>query len=140
MIYFDFKKIISVNVNGSQYDITPTLVTASSKNETIDFCHVVQKENKLLTSIEDSVIPMTHSNTCKAKQEQKHRKRGVNDQPVNFYVEYLVVLDYTVYNKYQILFNTLNSNRLIDYLRIQYAHIINAVSLIFSFLISFKFL
>ena len=40
-------KLISVVNNGSQYDIIPTLVRCPITNQTIDFCHIVQKEDQM---------------------------------------------------------------------------------------------
>ena len=51
----------------------------------------------------------------------------MSGSPINFYIEYLAVLDYTVYNKYTNLFNTYSTDIVIQFMRIQYSHLISAV-------------
>ncbi len=51
----------------------------------------------------------------------------MNGQPLNFYVEYLVVLDSSVYLKYKNIFNQLDDDLILQYLRIHYSHLVHAV-------------
>lgn len=117
-------------MNGSQYDITPVLVIDALTNKTVGFYHVVQKESPLSNFRDDLNTIVSKSNKCKAQQVER-KKRSVNGQPVNLYVDYLLVLDYSVYNKYQKIFNTYSSNIVMQFLRIQYSHIMNAVNINF---------
>ncbi len=56
-------------------------------------------------------------------------KRAGSNVPISLYVEYLAILDSTVYSKYLNMFYSFNFNVVMQYLKIQYSHIISAVSI-----------
>ena len=56
------------------------------------------------------------------------KKRSLNGQPVQLYVEYAIVSDSTVFEKYTNLLNTSNPNIVIQYLQIYYAQLVNAIN------------
>ena len=59
---------------------------------------------------------------------------------MNLYIEYLAVLDSTVYLKYKNLYNQLNDQTLMQFLNIYYSQLVNAVKfLMLKKIISIKF-
>ena len=127
------------------------VVDSETGKETM-FCHIVEIEsaslnfeddfrkfcfkniysNKLnyfynLEMLQDTNEP--RSNGCKANSERKKRAVVTNNMPVNLYVSYLIVLDSTVFTKYKNLFGQLSNDLTMQYLRIQYSQLVNAVNI-----------
>jgi hypothetical protein len=50
------------------------------------------------------------------------------DKEFNFYVQYLIVIDSSVYQKFQKLLTTFTPDLLLQYLKIYYSHIVNGVN------------
>ena len=57
------------------------------------------------------------------------RNKRANGLPANFFVEYLVVLDSTIFQKYAGAYSQLNNNTqlVLQYLKIHFSHLVNAV-------------
>ena len=64
------------------------------------------------------------------------KKRAVNGGPLQLYVEYLMVSDAVIFNRYMNLLQTSNSTIVIQYLQIFFTQLINAVNL--RYINSFK--
>lgn len=58
------------------------------------------------------------------------KKRSLNVQPLNLYVEYLAVIDSSVVAKYQNLFSQLSYDLVLQYLNIYLSQILNSVTII----------
>ena len=57
------------------------------------------------------------------------KKKSLNGQPVQLYVEFGLISDSTVYNNYLSFFpNTVNPQIVIQYMQIYYAQVMNAVN------------
>ena len=56
-------------------------------------------------------------------------KRNINNKPFNLYVKCMVVLDSTVFTKYKSFFNVLDDNLVMQYLKIHFSQLVNAVSI-----------
>ena len=56
-----------------------------------------------------------------------NRKRSINKQPVNIFIKYLVVLDQSVLDKYKKLYQQLDDELVMQYLKIQFCQILNGV-------------
>ena len=58
------------------------------------------------------------------------RKKRSDSNAQNFFIEYLIVIDDTVYNQFVSLFGNLNDSLLMDYINIFFCQIINGVNFI----------
>ena len=56
------------------------------------------------------------------------KARSLYDQPLNFYVETLIVTDESIYNKHKVLSGSTNQNVILEHIRIYYAHAFNGVN------------
>jgi hypothetical protein len=63
------------------------------------------------------------------KIETKFRKkRSLNGQQLQLYVEYFMISDSTIFDKFSNLLNTSNNNIVIQYLQIYYVQLVNAIN------------
>ena len=56
------------------------------------------------------------------------KKRAVNGQPVQVYIEYLIVSDSTIYDQVSGLLNTTNKTIVLQYMQIFFAQVTNAIN------------
>ncbi len=56
------------------------------------------------------------------------KKRSIYRQPVNINIDYLVVLDLSVFNKYKKLYKQLDDDLVMQFLKIQFCQIVNGVN------------
>ena len=56
------------------------------------------------------------------------KKKSVNGQPVQIYIEYAIISDSTVFNKIKYLLNTSNTTLVIQYLQIFFSQTISCVN------------
>ena len=61
--------------------------------------------------------------------KSRNNARSVSGQPLNLFVETLVVTDESIYSKHQALSGSTDSNVVFQHMRIYYAHSIHGVSL-----------
>ena len=109
-----------------QYDdfdchIIPIVLT-SSNNIPLKRAHVIEK-NKKIKFLNDVANSTVHVNNQTISGQSTNNTQ-------NLYVEYLIVLDKSVYSKYLKLFTQLgqlDKRTILQYLRIQYSHYANAV-------------
>jgi hypothetical protein len=73
------------------------------------------------------LIEIEDSQPIVNNQNMPRKKRALNGQPLNLFVEYLVVVDNTVFTKYQNLYKLDDTRLVLQYLKIHYSHIVNAV-------------
>jgi hypothetical protein len=59
----------------------------------------------------------------------RRSKRAINGRAVSFFVEYLVVIDSTVYAKFTSLYGSLNADVLFQYIKIFYCHLVNGIDM-----------
>ena len=60
-------------------------------------------------------------------ESERRKKRSINGKPLNLYIKYLVVLESTVFAKYKALYNQLNNDLVMQYLKIHFYQLINGV-------------
>ena len=60
-------------------------------------------------------------------KKQNKFKRAVNGQPVNLYVETLIVTDLTVFEDHKRFAQSTDTNVVFQHMRIYFAHLINGV-------------
>jgi hypothetical protein len=56
------------------------------------------------------------------------KKRSIYRQPVTINIDYLVVLDLSVFNKYKKLYKQLDDDLVMQFLKIQFCQIVNGVN------------
>jgi hypothetical protein len=56
------------------------------------------------------------------------KKRAVNGNPVQAYVEYLVVTDVTIYNDHSRFINSTDPNLIYQHIRIYFAYLVNGIN------------
>ena len=72
------------------------------------------------------IVPVLKSEpeTCQAPNR---KRRSLNGDPLNLYIEYLVVVDSSTYAKYQRLYGQLSDELVMQYLKIHFSQLTNAV-------------
>ena len=121
-----------------QYDIVPLML--QKKGKPIEFLHVIiNKENtnnfKLKQNFEHDFEEVNYKNNIletilKTNESTKsHEKRSINGKPISLYIEYLVVVDRSAFMKYKNLYSQFDDELLIEYLKIHYSQVVNAVNI-----------
>ena len=106
-------KLLSISNTQISTDIFPVVIVKDKK--LISFQHVFDNEVTVVKSL----------NIYKSKNS---RKRRLSDQvPLNLYVRYLVVIDNMVYQRYKNLYGQLTDALVLQFLKIYYSQIVNAV-------------
>jgi hypothetical protein len=67
-------------------------------------------------------------NTKTIENDVTSKKRSIDRQAVNIYIDYLVVLDQSVFNKYKKLYKQLDDDLVMQFLKIQFCQIVNGVN------------
>lgn len=67
-------------------------------------------------------------NEKNVEKEKKIQKRAVNGQPINLYVEMLIVADCSIYDDHQRFANTTNQDLVYLHMRIYFSHLVALVN------------
>jgi hypothetical protein len=77
------------------------------------------------------------------EKTQKRKKRSLNGEPVQLYVETLIVTDVSIYNDHQRITKSTDQNVVFQHMKLYFSHVINGVNkliLEFYFIDYLKFL
>ncbi len=112
--------------NDEIYDILPVELnnTFNSRELKRSNHHMIKKRNTLKKNDDILKIPMKN-----VKIEEFISKRSLNNQPVNLYVETLLVTDLTVYNDHSRWTGSTDQSVIFQSMKIYFAFIFNGVKL-----------
>ena len=106
-----------------------------------DFCYMIQKyTSRGFNFRNDFSYSLNQQAKDTVKNNSARRKRSNNGQPLNLFVEYLVVLDSSIYHKYRNAYSQLSNNNelVLQYIKIQFSQLVNSVCYRFAFENTFK--
>jgi hypothetical protein len=130
----------SILYNGSQIDLTPALFSTDNSSRPVYKQMFNQRQqnrtddgDEVYGLPEDGSIPIVKRNIVEEPTTRKSRsRRSINGQAVSFYIEYLIVIDSTVYASFQSLYANLSTDLMYEYIKIFYSHLVNGVIIIFT--------